>query len=197
MSDAAREAIAEGGPPSAFFREHESRLLASRSIGPTLDLACGRGRHALAAADLGLSVVALDRNRDALESLARITPRPVEGGTGRIEIVCADLESPSRPKLEVASFGAVLVFRYLHRPLFGWIEELVGPGGFVLYETFTEAQTKLGWGPKRNDFLLRSGELAKLFPELVVEIYEEGPSNDDRSAQTARLLASRPALATP
>ena len=188
----ARSVIHEGGPPSAFFREHESRLSASARVGPTLDLACGRGRHTLAAADLGLDVVAIDRNLDFLDALAEIRRRKLEGHTGQIEILCADLESPPLPPLEPASFGAVLVFRYLHRPLFPWIESLVAPGGFVLYETFTGEQKKLGWGPKRDAFLLRSGELPDLFPELVVEIYEEGPSNDEPSARTARLLASRP-----
>ncbi len=192
MSDAARADIHEGGPAAAFFREHESRLSASVRVGPTLDLACGRGRHALAAADLGLSVVAIDRNPDFLAALAKIQPRARDQGMGQIEILCADLESRRLPPLEPGRFGAVLVFRYLHRPLFPWLEALVAPGGFVLYETFTLDQKQLGWGPKRDAFLLRSGELPDLFPELVVEVYEEGPSNDERSARTARLLASRP-----
>jgi SAM-dependent methyltransferase len=178
-----------------------SRLTASASIGPVLDLACGRGRHALAAADLGLSVLAIDRNRDLLDRLAASWHRKRDDmtdhngdadGVGQIETLCADLESQAPPALEPASFGAVLVFRYLHRPLFPWIETLVAPGGFILYETFTLAQKKLGWGPKRDAFLLESGELPSLFSELVVEFYEEGPSNDEPSAHTARLLASRP-----
>ena len=196
MPDAARGIPHEAGPASAFFREHTARLSASATIGPTLDLACGRGRHALAAARLGLSVLAIDRNPDQLDILADIitedrTDEPTDG-TGPIEILCADLESPPRPPLEPASFGAVLVFRYLHRPLFSWIETLIAPGGFVLYETFTEGQKNLGWGPNRNEFLLRPGELRDLFSGLEVEVYEEGLSKDERPAHTARLLASRP-----
>jgi SAM-dependent methyltransferase len=192
VSDVTNGPTPEIGPPSAFFHEHESRLAASATIGPTLDLACGRGRHALAAADLGLSVVAIDRNPDQLDALTHARAERIETGGGQIEILCADLETPPLPTLEAGSFGAVLVFRYLHRTLFPWIQELIAPGGFVLYETFTQAQKKLGWGPKRDDFLLQSGELRNLFPELVIEVYEEGPSNDERSAHTARLLASRP-----
>ena len=192
MSDVVEAAGPEIGPPSAFFREHTARLSASAAIGPTLDLACGRGRHALACADLGLSVIALDRKPDQLEALADVWARRRERGVGQIEILCADLESPARPAFEPASFGAVLVFRYLHRPLFPWIETLIAPGGILLYETFIKAQRDLGWGPKRDDFLLESGELRDLLPELVVELYEEGPSSDERSAHTARLLASRP-----
>lgn len=192
MSDDVKGDRPESERPSAFFRQHTARLSASAAIGPTLDLACGRGRHALASADLGLSVIAIDRNPDQLDALADARARRLEAGTGQIEILRADLESPPRPALEPASFGAVLVFRYLHRPLFPWIQELLAPGGFILYETFTRDQKRLGWGPKRDDFLLESGELRDLFPNLVVELYEEGPSNDERSACTARLLASRP-----
>jgi len=187
VSDADKNAAHEGSPPSAFFLEHASRLSATAPIDPTLDLACGRGRHTIAAAHLGLSVLAIDRNRDYVADLDDLT-----GGAGSIETLCADLESGPLPPLEPASFGAVLVFRYLHRPLFPWIETLIAPGGILLYETFTEKQRELGWGPGRDAFLLRSGELRNAFPELVVEAYEEGPSNDPHSAYTARLMASRP-----
>ena len=201
MSDVASRTAAANGSPAAFLLEHLTRLSASASIGPVLDLACGRGRHALAAADLGLSVLAVDRNRDLLDRLAASWRRKLDDmtdppgdadGVGQIETLCADLESQAPPALEPARIGAVLVFRYLNPPHFPWIETLVAPGGFILYETFTLDQKKLGWGPKRDAFLLESGELPRLFSELVVEVYEEGPSNDEPSAHTARLLASRP-----
>lgn len=204
MSDVAKrtsrdsESPTDAGQPSAFFREHEARLSKSGRIGPTLDLACGRGRHTLAAARLGLDVVAIDRDLDCLRGLIdsrRQAGAGGNGGVGQIRPLCTDLESPPIPPLAAASFGAVLVFRYLHRPLFPWIESLVAPGGFVLYESFTEEQRSLGWGPRRDAFLLRAGELRELLPGLVVEVYEEGSSNDERPAYTARLLASRAPLA--
>lgn len=189
MSDAARHGI---NPPSAFFSEHASRLSTTASIGPTLDLACGRGRHTIAAADLGLSVVAIDRDPDRLRELLESRSGEEIRSAGSIEIIRADLEAPPLPDLEPASFGAVLVFRYLHRPLFAWIESLVAPGGILLYETFTRDQKELGWGPKREEYLLGPRELPSLLCELVVEVYEEGASNDASPARTGRLLASRP-----
>ena len=78
MSAAARREI---GAPSAFFREHASRLSTTASIGPTLGLACGRGRHALAAAYLGLSVVAIDREDHVFRLPAR--PASIVQGTVR------------------------------------------------------------------------------------------------------------------
>ena len=173
------------GAPSAFFLEHQIRLIQSAPLGPTLDVACGHGRHAIAAADLGLSVVAVDRDAQALDRIARVSPR----AGGRIETIQADLENAPRPPFERAHFGAILVFRYLHRPLCPWIQSLLTVGGVLLYETFTREQKELGWGPKRDEFLLQPGELPRLFPGLRVEVHEEGPSRDDRAPQTARLLA--------
>ncbi len=184
VTDDARQAL---GAPSTFFLEFQARLKSAARLGPVLDLACGRGRHALAAADLGLSVVAVDRERTALEELARIETR----APGRIETLQADLEVMPHPPLELNHFGVVLVFRYLHRPLCPWIESLLTPGGLLLYETFTRDQRDLGWGPKRDDFLLHSGELPGLFPNLCVAVHEEGPSRDERAPRTARLLAVR------
>ena len=111
MPDDARSAL--GATPTAFFQTHEKRLTATSGIGPVLDLACGHGRHSMAAADLGLDVLAIDRNGEALDSLGHIQPR----NHGKIRTLRVDLESASPPSLEPLSFGAVLVFRYLHRPL--------------------------------------------------------------------------------
>jgi len=187
----------EVGRASAFFEAHADRLRETRSIGRTLDLACGRGRHTLAALELGLDVLALDRNADALVGIEARCRKTIGSDSGTITTLRADLESPGAdpPELSAlpkASFGAVMVFRYLHRPRMPWIESLIAPGGILVYETFTTDQRQLGWGPRRDDFLLRPGELPTLVPELEVEVFEEGPSNDDPSAMTARLLARRP-----
>ena len=73
-----------------------------------------------------------------------------------------------------------------------WIASLLAPGGVLVYETFTTTQRALGWGPSRDAFLLEPGELRGLFPDLVVERFEEGPTEGPEPAETARLLARRP-----
>lgn len=194
MDDARRDpthtdpARREIGPPSPFFVACRDELRASEACGPLLDLACGRGRHALASAELGLEVLAVDRNEDHLTLL-----RQAAGRAARIETRVVDLEADTPPDLGTARFGAVLVFRYLHRPLAPWIESLLAPGGILLYETFTTAQRDLGWGPSRDAFLLEPGELPTLFPGLEVLRFEEGPTEEAKRADTARLLARRPA----
>jgi SAM-dependent methyltransferase len=176
------------GAPSPLFRSNTEAVVESARLGPVLDLACGRGRHAIAAAELGLPVVAIDRNPEHLATLARFEPV----GGGAIETVCADLETPAEPPLRAGRFGSVLVFHYLHRPLMPWIEALLAPGGLLLYETFTRAQRELAWGPSREEFLLAPGELPTLFPNLNIEQYSEGRTNETRPSETGRLRARRP-----
>lgn len=181
------DASPAAGLPSPFFVACEAELRASATLGPVLDLASGRGRHALASSALGLKVLAVDRNEDHLAELDAAI-----GSAARLETRVLDLEGEAPPDLGISRFGAVLVFRYLHRPLAPWIEALLAPGGLLIYETFTTAQRERGWGPSRDAFLLAPGELPTLFPALEVLRFEEGPTNELKPADTARLLARRP-----
>lgn len=180
----------EVGAPSPLFLAQAEGLRATAPFGRVLDLACGRGRHALAAAALGLDVLALDRNPKSLTTLTRIAKR--QGLAALLETQSVDLETGTPPDLPKERFGAILVFRYLHRPLMPWISSRLSNGGLLLYETFTTDHRALGWGPKSDDFLLLPGELATLFPELITEQFDEGPTREPRPAITARLTARRP-----
>jgi len=183
-----REAEPGVDPVSPFFRQQESALVEAGAAGPVLDLACGRGRHSLAAAARGLDVVAVDRDEAHLAELDRAS----RGLSGRVEIFAVDLETGRVPVLPRGHFAAILVFRYLHRPLAPAIESWLAPDGLLLYETFTVTQRSLGWGPTRDDFLLQPGELPRLFPGLTVEHFDEGPTDEPNPAVTARLRARRP-----
>lgn len=187
MTDPIRPA--EAGAPSAFFRSHLDLIEGTQALGPALDLACGRGRHARILVERGLHVVALDRDPTALEALRE----SVRGLPGSLEIIEADLEAAIPPTLPAGTFGAVLVFRYLSRPLVPWIVERLAPGGLLLYETFTRAQHALGWGPRREAFTLAPGELRALFGSLDELFYEEGLTDEPQPAHTARLVARKPA----
>lgn len=175
----------ELAPPSSFFAANREVLRKAARLGPVADLACGRGRHAVAAARDGLSTVAVDRNPDFLASLQARASReslPLYG-------LRWDLETPLGVPFSPGCCGAVLVFRFLYRPLARALSELLAPGAILLYETFTTRQLELGTGPRDRAFLLEPGELPGLFPSLEVVTFEEG-SHDD--AMTARLLARRP-----
>ncbi|MAI78620.1 MAG: hypothetical protein CL917_06755 [Deltaproteobacteria bacterium] len=158
-------------PPSILFESQLKSLSAASTHGPIVDLACGRGRHALAAAQRGWPVIGLDRNRKFLKELQETS----RSSNLPISPVFTDLETPFGIPLKKGSAGAVLVFRFLYRPLAQAIEALLAPGGLLLYETFTTAQAQRATGPSNPSFLLKPGELKKLFPTLETLHYSEAP----------------------
>lgn len=178
--------------PSSFFEQHREELRATAALGPLLDLACGRGRHALAAARDGAPTLAVDRNPDFLRELS---DRAREGALP-LRALRADLESGPAIPLRPGSCGAVLVFRFLSRPLAAQIEQVLAPGGLLLYETFTIHQRELGYGPSNPSFLLRPGELPGLFPGLEPIYSWEGLTHGDKPWAVARLAARRTAPAS-
>jgi SAM-dependent methyltransferase len=176
------------GPPSPLFTQELPRLRRAARLGPVADVACGRGRHALAAARLGAPVVALDRNGAALRQLGAWAR---ERGQ-LVWCVRTDLETPHGTPLKTASCGAVLVFRFLFRPLLPALVECLRPGGLLLYETFTIHQRELPHGPRNPAFLLEPGELRNCFPGLEILRWEEGWFGDPRPEALARLVARKP-----
>jgi 2-polyprenyl-3-methyl-5-hydroxy-6-metoxy-1,4-benzoquinol methylase len=145
--------------PSTWFLWHGHRLGPGARV---LDLACGEGRHSLAAAARGARVTAVDR--DELR-LAAARERAEAQGLS-IDWVTADLEDEPWPDL--GSFDAVLVFNYLDRANMPRIVGLIEPGGLLMMETYLTAQRELGWGPTSDDHLLRPGELARLAAPLTI-----------------------------
>jgi len=161
-------------------REHEpspligpsSWLLANALLAPrgarTLDVACGRGRHALLLAGAGFPVRAVDRDPGLvawLDGLARRLRLPLEAAV-------VDLERGG------ASFGEeewelVLVFDYLHRPLLPALVRALKPGGILLCETFTRDDRQPG-RPRNPHHLLEPGELPVLVAPLEVLRQREG-----------------------
>jgi 2-polyprenyl-3-methyl-5-hydroxy-6-metoxy-1,4-benzoquinol methylase len=134
-----------------------------------IDLACGEGRHSLAAAALGAQVVGLDRDLNKLAS-ARERAAAAQLSVDWREM---DLDGPWP---DLGSFDAVLVFNYLDRASMPKILGLVAPGGRLMMETFLEAQREAGWGPTSERHLLRPGELSRLVAPLSIlhgrEVFE-------------------------
>jgi SAM-dependent methyltransferase len=149
-----------------------------------LDLACGEGRHSLAAAALGAQVTALDRDEVRLGTARELA----ENNGLSIDWRMADLEE-TWP--ELGCFDAVLTFNYLDRARMPRVREVVGPGGILIMESFLIAQRELGWGPTSDDHLLRPGELARLVAPLRVlhgrEVLE--PIDAERWRAVASIVA--------
>ena len=155
-----------------------------RSGSRVVDLACGCGRHSIAAARLGAEVVGIDRDGG---KLADARARAVERGLS-IDWRELDLEGPWP---ELGTFDAVLVFNYLDRASMPRILRLVAPGGLLMMETFLEAQREAGWGPTSEEHLLRPGELARLVSPLKIVHGREAlePVDSDRWQAIASIVA--------
>ena len=174
--------------PATLIREELARLARAAGRRPVLDLACGRGRNALAAAAHEMRVCALDRDDAAL---AELGARAREAGL-EVARVRADVEAGFALPFATGSLGGVLVFRFLFRPLAAEITRVLAPGSLLVYETFTTAQRTLGGGPRRAAFLLEPGELAALFPALRTLRSEEGVFAETEPTALARLVAVKP-----
>jgi tellurite methyltransferase len=174
--------------PSPFLLAHLDAVAAACARGPAVDYACGAGRHALAVAGCGVPVLAVDRDAAALASLRD----RARAERLRVQPLRADLEAARAP-LAQGRCGALLVFRYLHRPAAAALAAALRPGGLLVYETFTERQRELGAGPRNPAFLLAPGELPRLFSSLEVLDFWEGLTEEAQPSAVARLLARRPA----
>jgi SAM-dependent methyltransferase len=181
----ALDSLPKRSPPSEFFSDQLARIRAASQLGVVVDLACGLGRHTLAAAEAGIPTIGVDRNRAFLGELREVAAQRKLA----VETVRADLEDPVEIPLRSHCCGAVLVFRYLHRPLVPAIARVLAPGGWLIYETFTVHQLELRAGPRNPDHLLRPGELPGLFAGFEILEHWEGLSAEPENAQVARLVA--------
>ena len=177
-------------PPARFLLQQLHRL----PKGKVLDVAAGRGRHALFLASHGFQVDAVDRDESALEHLSASAPRHTSTA---IATKILDLEQPApyAPTLGTDVYDVILVFFYLHRPLFPAIMDALKPGGVLVYETFTVDNHVYHRHPNRREFCLSPNELLRLTSPLHVLHYDEGAHVDGDSADriyTSQLLAHKP-----
>ncbi len=169
--------------PSTWFLWHAHRIRSGMRV---LDLACGEGRHGLAAASLGAETLGVDRDETRLATARELAA----AHNLAVEWRVVDLEGHWP---ELGRFDAVLVFNYLDRARMPEICERVAPGGLLMMETFLTGQREHGWGPTSDDHLLRPGELASLAAPLRVvhgrEVLE--PVDAERWRAVASVVACR------
>jgi SAM-dependent methyltransferase len=175
--------------PSPFLLEALPRL---RVTGETshatplraLDVACGTGRDAVYLARQAFEVIALDVLPDALHRAKDLARR----NEVQIQTIASDLEHGG--SLPPGQFDLVTVFRYLHRPLIPALSRAVGPGGYIVYETFHERNASRGHRPRNPAHLLKTGELSQAFGDFEIVIERDAIERDGRFFSS--LLARRP-----
>lgn len=180
-----RQATAEahGDRPADWLMQHRSLLPAGRA----LDLACGRGRHAIYLAQEGYLVEAWDRDPEALSATSdRAKTLALSTLTTRL----VDLER--EPDISPTSFDLIVVFYYLQRDLMPQIVRALKPGGMLVYETFLIDNHERFNHPRRREFCLAHNELLALCGELRILAYREGALDPHRGPYTAAIVAQRP-----
>lgn len=182
----ARHGDAHGAPlgaPSAWVM---SRALSLSARDLIVDLAAGRGRHAVPLARAGRRVIAVDLVSSAIAECRAVS---------QLDAVVADV---SIPPFRDGSIDAIVCVNFLDRSGFARLSSLLRGGGTAIIETFTVAQRTLGRGPTNDAHLLRRDELPSLLVPLVMLEYREGLVRDDAGERyVARAMAMKEAKAKP
>lgn len=169
------------GSPSLFLERHAARL----PVGRALDVACGDGRNTLYLARRHFAVEAVDI---AFAGLMRARQEALQRGLSA-RFIQANLDDFALPP---GRYDVVVNVRYLNRPLLPVLKKAVRVDGMVVFETFLHEQAEIGH-PRNPAFLLARGELARMFSDFNVLVYEEGLFETERDkAFLARMLAQRP-----
>jgi rhodanese-related sulfurtransferase len=130
--------------------------------GLALDIAMGNGRNAIYLATRGFDVDGVDVDA-AVVAQARETARrfhaPIRAIVGNVE--------DGTHIIPIEAYDAIVVFNFLHRPLFRDIKDGLKPGGVVVYQTYLEGQQRFG-SPRNPAHLLKPGELEHVFAEFEI-----------------------------
>jgi tellurite methyltransferase len=172
--------------PDSLVLAHRDLLVNAASKGPVLDLACGNGHNGLFLAEEGMPVILADLSETALEKAGAYAKQK----NLKVTLWQVDLEKEGENPLNVESSGAILVFRYLHRPLVPFIKKALVKGGVLIYETFTVDQRRFG-KPHNPRFLLKPGELLDWFEDWKVIHYSEGIVGQPQRA-IAQIVCTKP-----
>ncbi len=148
---------------STWFAWHAGIFGPGTSV---LDIGCGLGRHAMAAAKRGAEVVGIDSDADRLGR----AEKAAESMGVAVNWVHTDLEKDPLPS---GQFDVVMMFYYLDRGRMPDFLAAVKPGGHFLAETFLREQRELGTGPTCNDHLLEPGEWIQLVRPFEVTLERE------------------------
>ena len=160
--------------PNLFLVEALERISAPTRQGRALDVACGSGRDAVYLALAGWNVLAIDILPDALDRARDLARR------NGVKIATEQWDLETGATLPPGKFDLVVVFRYLHRPLFGAMREAVAAGGYIVYETFHGKTLETGRPPRNPGHLLETGELVQAFDGFEILIARDAVERDGR-----------------
>ena len=175
------------GKASQLLIKYLNSILSLGCNKEVLDLACGGGRNGLFLLKNNIPVTFVDKKEKALLNISAVIEKKLRVRHRCLQI---DLETGKSDLLESEKFGAILVFNYLHRPLFPSIRSAISKGGLIFYETFTVEQREFG-RPRNPDYLLQEGELLREFEGWEIIDYFDGIKVDP-TRSISSLVARKP-----
>lgn len=153
-----------GKTPATFLADNYMYLPQG---GTVLDVGMGEGRNAVFLARKGFKVTGIDISSVAVKK-AKLLAKEFDV---RIKSVVASL---NKYDFKPGSFDAILCFYYVDRNLNKKLVKWLKPGGVLIYESYNDRQRTLKGHEHHNPkYLLREGELLKMFPGLRVLKFEE------------------------
>jgi len=172
--------------PAQLLLDYQDLFSPEGRADPVIDLACGEGHNGIFLARKGCRVVLADQSEERLQKAAELA----SAAGVSVTLWGVDLEEEGVNPLEGRRYSGILVFRYLHRPLFPCIIKALVPGGILLYETYTLEQALIG-KPRSPNHLLRPGELKKWLGDWDVLHYHEGTLMNPKRAM-AGIVCRKP-----
>lgn len=167
-----RYAVGECVPrtqPTPFLLDWLDRI----PVGRALDIATGTGRNALALAQAGFEVDAVDISAVAIDrARAEAERRGVE-----INWAVVDLDIDALPG---DGYDLITVMRYRNPDLWPRLGAMLAPDGWILIEHHLRTSREDVVGPSGDAFRLAPGELLEAFRDLRIVHYSEAvePTDD-------------------
>lgn len=126
-----------------------------------LDIGCGGGRDSVFLGLNHFKMTAIDHKESVLQRARQLAKRyQVAIDFRACDVGCQGCLPEEKQDL-------VLVVRFLNRPLLKKLKAILKPGGWLVYQTFSEGCETFG-SPKNPNFILRKNELAEVFSAFEV-----------------------------
>ena len=152
--------------------------------GPVLELACGISGQALALAESGRDVLAVDISDEALDRLEAAAK--VRGLESRLELVQADL-NVWRPPAD-RDYALVFCVMYWEKAVFDYAWPSVAAGGLIAWQGFNLEH--LRYRPSQNpDWCFKEGEPASRLPDGQFTVLHE--EDVDEGHRVIRRMVAR------
>jgi tellurite methyltransferase len=172
--------------PSALVRRFATKIANTVAALPVLDVACGTGRNAIVFAQLGSTVVCVDRDLSNLESLQEHWRQTSSAeAASRLQLQKLDLVQNAWP-FGRSVFGAIVDVHFFLPALLPYFETSLSQGGYLLLETIP------GCGGNYRT-LPRKGEVKQALEKTFdFEHYKEGKAGPpDSGVVTVQVVARK------